>query len=74
MRGIYKDKTIDNTTHAEIKAWLKALARIKPSEVMIYTISRDTPSGARLTKIPLEELKKIAASVNSIGIKTQVSG
>lgn len=74
LRGVYKNKTIDNTTHSEIKAWLKALSRIKPSEVMIYTISRDTPSGARLTKVPLDELKKIAASVNSIGIKTQVSG
>jgi wyosine [tRNA(Phe)-imidazoG37] synthetase (radical SAM superfamily) len=73
LRGIYKDKTIDNTTPAELKAWLKALARIKPSEVMIYTISRDTPSGARLTKVPLHELRKIAASVESIGIKTQVS-
>ena len=41
---------------------------------MIYTISRDTPEGARLNKIPLTELKKIAALVESIGIKTQVSG
>jgi wyosine [tRNA(Phe)-imidazoG37] synthetase (radical SAM superfamily) len=74
LRGVYNSRVIDNTTPAEIKAWLKALARIKPSEVMIYTISRDTPSGARLTKVPLDELKKIAASVNSLGIKTKVSG
>ena len=41
---------------------------------MIYTISRDTPEGAKLKKVPLAELKKIAALVDSIGIKTQVSG
>ena len=74
LRGTHNGKLIDNTTQVEIDAWLKAIERIKPSEVMIYTISRDTPEGARLNKIPLTELKKIAALVESIGIKTQVSG
>ena len=74
LRGTHNGKLIDNTTQLEIDAWLKAIERIKPSEVMIYTISRDTPEGARLNKIPLTELKKIAALVESIGIKTQVSG
>ena len=41
---------------------------------MIYTISRDTPEGASLIKVPLIELKEIAAQVNSLGISTQVSG
>jgi len=74
LRGTYKGKVIDNTTPAEIDAWLKAIERIKPSEVMIYTISRDTPEGASLNKVPLSELKAIAALVDSLGIKTQVSG
>jgi wyosine [tRNA(Phe)-imidazoG37] synthetase (radical SAM superfamily) len=74
LRGTHNGKLIDNTTQVEIDAWLKAIERIKPSEVMIYTISRDTPEGSRLNKIPLTELKKIAALVESIGIKTQVSG
>jgi hypothetical protein len=65
---------IDNTTAVEIEAWLRAIEKINPSEVMIYTISRDTPEGAKLKKVPLAELKKIAALVDSIGIKTQVSG
>lgn len=74
LRGTHNGKVIDNTTHAEINAWLKAIERIKPSEVMIYTISRDTPEGARLKKVPLSELKGIAALVDSLGIRTQVSG
>ena len=41
---------------------------------MIYTISRDTPEGAQLKKVPLKELMRIAALVEKLGIKTQVSG
>jgi wyosine [tRNA(Phe)-imidazoG37] synthetase (radical SAM superfamily) len=74
LRGSYNDKSIDNTTPVEIKAWLKAIEKIKPSEVMIYTISRDIPDGAKLNKVPLTELRKIASLVESIGIRTKVSG
>lgn len=74
LRGSFKGKVIDNTTPEEIEAWLAALKQIKPSEVMIYTISRDTPEGGTLEKIPLRELKHIASLVNELGIKTQVSG
>jgi wyosine [tRNA(Phe)-imidazoG37] synthetase (radical SAM superfamily) len=74
LRGTLKGKEIDNTTAVEIEAWLKAIKKINPYEVMIYTISRDTPEGAKLKKVPLAELKKIAALVDSIGIRTQVSG
>jgi hypothetical protein len=41
---------------------------------MIYTISRDTPEGGSLARVPLKELKEIAARVNELGIETQVSG
>jgi len=74
LRGEYEGANIDNTTPGEIAAWLRALERIKPSEVMIYTISRDTPVGNKLKKVPLKELKEIAAKVEKLGFKTQVSG
>jgi wyosine [tRNA(Phe)-imidazoG37] synthetase (radical SAM superfamily) len=74
LRGTHNSIEIDNTTPVEIKAWLKAIKKIKPSEVMIYTISRDTPEGSRLNKVPLNELKRIAARVKSMGFKTQISG
>jgi wyosine [tRNA(Phe)-imidazoG37] synthetase (radical SAM superfamily) len=74
LRGLYNGRVIDNTTTTEIEAWLKALEMIKPYEVMIYTISRDTPEGGQLAKVPLSELKRIAAMVNRLGIKTSVSG
>ena len=74
LRGSYNGKSIDNTTPEEIEAWLKAIEMIKPYEVMIYTISRDTPDGSRLEKVPATELKRIAEMVNRLGIKTSVSG
>lgn len=74
LRGTFKGQKIDNTTGEELDAWLEALKKIKPAEVMIYTISRDTPEGGSLGKVPLSELKRIASLVNELGIKTQVSG
>ena len=74
LRGTYKGTVIDNTTPVEIIAWLKAIEIIMPSEVMIYTISRDTPEGGQLNKVPVKELRGIAAMVEKMGIKTQVSG
>jgi wyosine [tRNA(Phe)-imidazoG37] synthetase (radical SAM superfamily) len=74
LRGRFNGRLIDNTTPEEINAWLLALEMIRPSSVMIYTISRDTPEGGLLMKIPAEELKHIASRVEKLGIETQVSG
>ncbi|HEX2970581.1 MAG TPA: radical SAM protein [Bacteroidales bacterium] len=73
LRGTYDGKRIDNTTPEEIEGWLKAIGKIRPQEVMIYTISRDTPHGAELEKVPATELKGIADAVRRLGIKTRVS-
>jgi wyosine [tRNA(Phe)-imidazoG37] synthetase (radical SAM superfamily) len=74
LRGSFNGKVIDNSTPEEIEAWLAALEKIRPSEVMIYTISRDTPEGGLLNKVPVEELRQIALLVEKLGIPTQVSG
>lgn len=73
VRGNHNGQQIDNATETEISAWLKLVNDIKPSQVMIYTIDRDTPA-AGLEKVNLEELKQIASRVESLGIKVQVSG
>jgi wyosine [tRNA(Phe)-imidazoG37] synthetase (radical SAM superfamily) len=74
LRGVHEGNAIDNTSPEELGAWLKALAKIKPEEVMIYTISRDTPEGGELHKVPLKELNDIASMVRKLGIRTRVSG
>jgi wyosine [tRNA(Phe)-imidazoG37] synthetase (radical SAM superfamily) len=73
LRGSYNGRNIDNTTSEEVETWLKAIEMIKPYEVMIYTISRETPEGGQLEKVPMAELKRIAGMVNRLGIKTSVS-
>lgn len=73
LRGIFEGQTVDNTTPVELEAWLNLLAEIRPKEVMIYTIDRDTPA-PDLIKIPVDELQRIAHKVtNRLGIHTQVS-
>jgi wyosine [tRNA(Phe)-imidazoG37] synthetase (radical SAM superfamily) len=74
LRGTFDGRKIDNTTPEEIDAWLRAIEKIRPEEVMIYTISRDTPEGGDLKKVPAADLRHIASLVNKLGIKTQVSG
>jgi len=73
LRGNFKAQTIDNTTELELTEWIKLVAEIKPSKVMIYTIDRDTPASG-LEKVNLGELQKIAGLVREIGIEVQVSG
>jgi len=65
--------TIDNTTEADIDAWLEALTKIMPKQVMIYTIERDTPYNS-LKKVPLSTLKEIAKKAELNGFKVSVSG
>jgi len=72
VRGSFKGKLIDNTTEKEVWAWIELLKIIKPSQVMIYTIARDTPIDT-LEKIPLEKLNEIAGRVEKAGFKVQVS-
>ncbi len=73
VKGEFNGKSVDNTTEKDISSWLKLLNRIKPQSVMIYTIERDTPFDT-LHKVSVKELNKIAQRVETIGIKTQVSG
>lgn len=73
IKGQYKGTAIDNTSDKEVEGWLNALREIKPQEVMIYTIARDTPT-ENLEKVPLSVLNEIAKKVNELGFKTQISG
>jgi len=72
LRGVYEGNIIDNTTKVEVDGWLELIKAIKPKEVMVYTIARDTPATG-LVKVSLKELKAIAARVEALGIPVQVS-
>lgn len=72
LRGEHDGRTVDNTTPAEIEALIEAYRAIRPREVMLYSLDRSTPA-EKLVKVPLEELREIAARVEKAGIKTQVN-
>ena len=68
LRGTYNGHTIDNTTTAEIDALIDAYLTIRPAEVMLYSIDRQTPA-RQLVKVPSEELEAIADRIRQAGIK-----
>ncbi|HKI88775.1 MAG TPA: radical SAM protein [Draconibacterium sp.] len=72
IKGSFKGQKIDNTTEKEIAAWLELLKKIKPSQVMIYTIARDTPVET-LKKAPAQSLNLIAKKVEEAGFEVQIS-
>lgn len=72
LRGEYLGKRVDNTTEEEVSAWLKLVAEIKPKQVMVYSLDRDTPCQT-LEKVEKEELREIAARVEALGITCSVA-
>ena len=73
LRGEWAGRRVDNTTEREVDAWLELVRQIAPRQVMIYTIDRDTPA-PDLEKVPVEELRKIGARVEALGIPASVAG
>ncbi len=72
LRGEYLSKRVDNTTEEEVAAWLKLVAEIRPKQVMVYSLDRDTPCQT-LEKVEKEELREIAARVEALGIPCSVA-
>ena len=72
LRGEYAGKRVDNTTEEEVSAWLKLVEEIKPKQVMVYSLDRDTPCQT-LEKVEKEELREIAARVEALGIPCSVA-
>ncbi len=65
LRGTCNGRPFDNSAPEETGEWLKIVQQLKPREIMIYTINRDTPAQT-LQKLTKEELETIAAQVAAI--------
>ena len=72
LRGEYLGKRVDNTTEEEVAAWLRLVDEIRPKQVMVYSLDRDTPCQT-LEKVEKEELRAIAARVEALGIPCSVA-
>ena len=72
LRGEYQDQPIDNTTDEEVEAWLRIVEQIRPRQVMVYSLDRDTPCKT-IEKVTRELLMLIAERVEKLGIPCSVA-
>jgi wyosine [tRNA(Phe)-imidazoG37] synthetase (radical SAM superfamily) len=72
IKGNLEGVLLDNTTEKEVSAWIEVIEKIRPSQVMIYTIARATPANG-LEKIGRKKLSEIASRVKLLGIPVSVS-
>ena len=72
MRGQCQDESVDNTGEEYVATWLEAVKDIKPQQVMIYTIDRETPAQG-LEKATHEQLDQIRDRVIAAGIPCTAS-
>ena len=72
MKGIYNGESVDNTDETFILPWLSALKEIRPQQVMIYTIDRETPAQG-LKKAEPSVLDSIKLMVEELGIPCSAS-
>ena len=72
LRGVYEGQVIDNTTDEELQAWYDIVDTLRPKQVMIYVIDRETPLKT-LEKIPADKMEEIAAPLRKKGIDIVVS-
>lgn len=70
LRGEYKGKMVDNSTEAELNAWIERLQAIRPRKVMIYSIDRDTAAD-HLYKISEGELMAISNKLKQLHIRNE---
>ncbi|MGN0280870.1 MAG: radical SAM protein [Prevotella sp.] len=67
MKGSSNGEPVDNTGEEYVAPWLEAVKAIKPQEVMVYTIDRETPD-PDLRKASREELDSIRDRVMAADI------
>ena len=72
LRGEYLGQHVDNTTEEEVAAWLKIVEELKPKQVMVYSLDRDTPCQT-ITKVEKDELSVIGKRVEALGIPCSVA-
>ena len=72
LTGTLDGRDMDNTTDRYVLPWIETVKKIAPSQVMIYTVDRETPVST-LKKASREQLDRIAGMLRANGIETSVS-
>jgi wyosine [tRNA(Phe)-imidazoG37] synthetase (radical SAM superfamily) len=73
LRGKIDGQIVDNTTEEETTAWISAIKEIRPQQVMMYSLDRETPVSS-LEKVSFDEMNIIAEKLRKDGFEVSVAG
>jgi wyosine [tRNA(Phe)-imidazoG37] synthetase (radical SAM superfamily) len=73
LKGEWENEVFDNTSGAELQAWLGHIQRIKPRLVMLYPADRPAPGGA-VGKTEPGVIAAVAEKVRELGIDVKTYG
>jgi len=71
-KGEYRGQLFDNTSDEEFEALLKAYQQIKPAEIMIYSLARDTPVDT-IYAVERKNLEELATKLRQNGFIVEVA-
>ena len=72
VRSLESQESVDNTGEEFVGPWLEAIRAIRPQQVMVYTIDRETPAQG-LQKASREKLDAIRDRVIAMGVPCSAS-
>ncbi|NLX40843.1 MAG: radical SAM protein [Bacteroidales bacterium] len=73
LRGVVEGVEVDSMRSDLLEGWQKMVLSLRPREVMLYTIDRETPLST-LEKVSVEEMEQAAEPLKEAGIKIRISG
>lgn len=68
-----KSDKVDTTTPEELEAWMDIVRELRPREIMVYTIDRETPDKT-LSKYTVEQMTAFVQPLMDEGFKIQIRG
>lgn len=73
LRGEQNGIKFDSTDPTNTEPWTRLVKELRPREVMMYTIDRETPNSS-LRKVTVTEMERIAEPLIKDGIIVQIKG
>lgn len=68
-----RSKDFDSSESSALDSWMDVVRDVKPREVMVYTLDRETPD-KHLSKITAEEMERLVRPLIDEGFKIQIRG
>lgn len=73
LKGEVEGNVIDCTNREHCQAWRELVRELKPREVMMYTLDRETPAQG-LEKVTVAQMQEIARPLLEEGFQIQIKG